>query len=321
VYLVTIPGMKLTPAASALIGLAVVIVIAAVVFMAVYLPSVRHHGKSGKPSTNTGSTGFPKPAFRKTFWTYWNSEDLSPFLKKCVASWTRHHPDYDVVILTPANLHKYTNVKPKEIAWNDNPARESDIVRLNVIAAHGGVWSDASILLMSPLPFLSKVESRDVEFAGYYIEMSTTKPEYPVIESWWFAAWPGGSFITKWRDAFMGVHEPAAAPKSTIDERLEIMKTRGVDFQNINIVNYLFIHVAAQYVLQKLISQAERKQDLLLLKAEDEPFKYLVDHGWDSSKAVQAVVDGKYPQGMIKMRGCERGPAEKHTDWVEKLAS
>jgi len=71
----------------------------------------------------------------------------------------------------------------------------------------------------------------------------------------------------------------------------------------------LAIHVSAQKVLQ-----IDRYPvDLLRLqKAEDGPYKYLVDAKWDSEKALQlACSNNTYYTPIMKMRGYERGIMEK----------
>jgi hypothetical protein len=257
----------------------------------------------------------------KTIWTYWNSATLPRTVQKCIASWRRHHPDYKIVILTPDNVHQYTSVQPDKIPWNKSAARESDIVRIHVLAEHGGVWSDASMLLLSPIPFLTENALDHVEFVGYHIKhISGKQGPTPLIENWWFATRPQGRFITLWRDAFMGVHEPPAVKNASITKRLKFMHARGVNSQAICIFarNYLFMHVAAQYVLQKLLPVEDVSANMRLLKAEDGPFRYLVEHGWNSAKAVQALHNGAYTEGMFKLRGSERKIAEEshHAMWA-----
>jgi hypothetical protein len=240
----------------------------------------------------------------KVIWTYWNSETPTPFLLRCVDTWRRFHPEYRIIILTPATLHEYTNVRPKDIAWNDSPARESDIVRAHVLATHGGVWSDMSIMLFGPCPQLAEPAPAGTEFMGFYLEGFTTNAAYPVIENWWFATAPGGAFMCRWRDVFMTLYNDLP-----VDDRIaRIQADDGVDLQGIisGMRNYLFMHAAAQYVLQK---EAGMQTNMVLSKAEDGPFKYLANNGWSAASAFAWLKTN--PQPMIKMRSCERALAEK----------
>jgi len=51
---------------------------------------------------------------------------------------------------------------------------------------------------------------------------------------------------------------------------------------------------------------------LILQKAEDGPFRYLIDAKWNSEKAVRlACSDSRYTTPIIKLRGRERSVLEK----------
>lgn len=235
----------------------------------------------------------------KIIWTYWNSDKLPLFIQACVESWKRYHPDFNVRVLTPSNLKKYTDLDVKKISWNDKPARESDIIRLDILAKYGGIWSDASIVLFAPYPFLDKMDTHD--FICYYLEKFTTDMRYPVIESWFFASVPQGKFIDAWRKAFMDTSH-----SHDVDARVSHHARNGVDFQNIDAPNYLYIHIAAQYALQKVMTPEDMKH-MYFLKAEDGPYKYLVDNGWQNEVSVKHMLSNKSKYPMNKLRGCERG--------------
>ena len=50
----------------------------------------------------------------------------------------------------------------------------------------------------------------------------------------------------------------------------------------------------------------------ILRKAEDGPFRYLVDTKWDSHKALElACMDKSYQTPIMKIRGAERGILEE----------
>jgi hypothetical protein len=72
------------------------------------------------------------------------------------------------------------------------------------------------------------------------------------------------------------------------------------------------MHVSAQKVLQ--LDQYPM-ESMMLRKAEEGPFRYLVDAKWDSEKAVRAAcLDPSYQTPILKMRGSERIIVEKGID-------
>ena len=96
----------------------------------------------------------------KVIWTYWDSAVLPPSIQTCLASWKKHMPGYDVRVLSDSNLNRYMDgVKWNELKWIDSHARKSDVVRICVLSRHGGIWSDASIMLYGPHPMQAASES------------------------------------------------------------------------------------------------------------------------------------------------------------------
>ena len=227
-------------------------------------------------------------------WTYWNSEELPEIVQRCIDSWRRHNPTYEVVVLNPSNLRDYIDIDIKSVSFNDSPARESDMIRLLVLEKYGGVWSDATMFATQPYPFS---RTSPYQFVGYYLEKFTSNRKYPVLESWFFATIPHGEFITKWRREFFKVEE-----SESVDHAIEEVRREGIDLQKIDSLNYLYIHVAAQKVMQ---THAVTKH-MLFLKAEDGPYKYIANNEWNSKTALEDLCKGNHRTDLIKFRGTER---------------
>jgi hypothetical protein len=178
--------------------------------------------------------------FPKIIWTYWNDDDPSTVpkvVKLCAWTWQLLHPEWQFRWLTPATAAAYVGNFAAYQKAADSPARLSDFVRLAVIAEHGGVWTDASIMpvdrleqwLTYPLgdddllpaaasvnklrqqPMTTTTTSRNktatIVTATTTIAPTTlfqlrswTKrgPRYPVIESWFFAAPPRSPLMIAW---------------------------------------------------------------------------------------------------------------------------
>ena len=258
----------------------------------------------------------PQPqyaAIPKTIWTYWNSWQLPLLVQKCVDSWQRHHPDYNIVVLTPANLGAYMDTAATAVFWNDSPAREADIVRLHVLAAHGGIWADATVYLRAPFPLAGQI----ADFCGYYLDQvrDAEQRAYPAIESWCFATPAGGTFITAWRDAFMG-----AGGKGSIDDRAQAIMDMGVHLGRVEPMrNYLFVYVAVQYVLQTQLPAGFCATSMYLLDAAAGPVKYAVDNDWEPQSSVEALMATS--PGIVKLWNKGRAYLEEfHPDWVRALA-
>ena len=264
-------------------------------------PTKHIYNKHGR-----GRHSLQAPSIPKIIWTYWNNDTIPPFIQNCIDSWRKHNPTFHVIVLTPSNLSTYINMDLKGISWNDGPARESDIVRLSILEKYGGVWSDASIILYKPYSFVGKMDG-SFDFIGYYLEGFTTNKDYPIIESWFFATPPHGEFISAWKHAFFHLGNNKENTLS-IPKRLEQIKP-SIDFQKIDNPDYLFIHVAAQHVLQKQMTPADIIKNMWLEKAEDGPYQYLVRNKWNSKASVNYLKDRNRDKDITsaKIRSCERG--------------
>ena len=95
---------------------------------------------------------------KKIIWQYWGQglDDLPEMVEICFASVDNHAHDYQVIRITDDNLSKYINfpdfVDDKRKNSVFSRVFFSDLLRITLLSAYGGVWLDASILLTDRLP-------------------------------------------------------------------------------------------------------------------------------------------------------------------------
>jgi len=241
----------------------------------------------------------------KIIWTYWDSEKLPDFIQKCIDKWRQLNPGWTINILSPGNLGEYLpGVDIFGMKFADTKPRQSDFVRLHVMAKYGGIWCDASMVPTKSFDWvLDTQRSKGSEFIGYYREAATTRPEYPAIESWFFASIPGSNFVSKWRDE-LGVMNTLKHEADYKDH----VKERGVDIQNIPQPDYLNVYLSAQAVMQTQMTPDEIKDKIHVLKSEDGPFEHSVTNNWDPAKAIKSLCDKPKSDlpDLIKIYGNER---------------
>ena len=90
---------------------------------------------------------------RKIWMLWFQGLSEAPFLvRKCIDSWVKENPSWDVVILDKNNLSKYVVLDlPERVFGNLALAHQSDLVRLYLLSKYGGVWADATTFCMKPL--------------------------------------------------------------------------------------------------------------------------------------------------------------------------
>jgi hypothetical protein len=247
------------------------------------------------------SEGIPKK-----IWTFWNSDVIPTMVGRCVASWRKHCPDYQITILTPSTLcHAIDNSEEVlTLPFSDTPQRLADFVRLHVLHKHGGFWADASIIMFQSLDVLVENQRKThSEYVGYYIDKFTVSKRYPVIENWFFGCVRHSRFIGRWKNEFMRINNYRTAA-SYVDH----IRMHNIDISGIPrlLSYYLTMHVAAQVVLQHNPFPIE-KIYLQIAESTHGPLGYLEKCSWDTRKAVRSLIDMDRTNVLfVKLRGAER---------------
>jgi hypothetical protein len=247
----------------------------------------------------------------KHIWTYWDDGKVPDVVQKCMGTWKKHNPDYEVTLLTRENLKQYLpDVDIFSFKFTQTPQQVADLVRVHVLAKHGGVWADSTIIMNRPL--VSILNQNSYEFIGYFLKSRTTIPETPYLENWFFACKPNSSFINMWRDEMVHINT-----YKTIGDYIKDVRKQDVDLQGIEDPNYLWMHVAAAVVMQKKMTKDEVSRQMKFLSADDGPFKFMFDNDWDSMKGVKSLCDAaKSPDRPVffKLRGGERKVLDESPD-------
>lgn len=77
--------------------------------------------------------------------------EMPPLAKKCIKSWQKKCPDYQIVCWNEENFDLSQNRYVREAYRQKKWAFVSDYVRLKVIYDHGGIYLDTDVELLKPL--------------------------------------------------------------------------------------------------------------------------------------------------------------------------
>jgi len=246
----------------------------------------------------------------KTIWTYWDGPSPPDSVQKCIQTWRNTNPDYEIKIISPENLSEFLpDVDILGMKMADTPQRTADLVRVHVMAKHGGVWCDATVMLTGPLDFVQAHPG--AELVGYHLKGWRIKQEWPVIENWFFACPPQSNFVCKWRDIFVKIND-----FETPEQYIQYLISLGVNLDNITDSGYLTMHAAAQYVIQKQMTPEEISSKLALLVAEDGPLRHLARNEWKSYEGVKSICSESSSEipTVVKFRSWERKEIDKNAE-------
>ena len=253
----------------------------------------------------------------KIIWTYWQPSPAPAFIQACLANWRRFAPDHQLRLLDRDSISQWLPTLRAD--FDAMPAyRQADWLRVQLLARHGGIWMDASMLLSRDLAWLHETRRRRAaDYIGFYIDRYTTRPELPIVENWLMASVPGGLFVTALAAAFDQALDEGA---ETLLQRLQsegrharVVQALTEDFQR-----YLLMHVAAS----DLLDRAPQAARLVLLRAEDGPFAWHAGVGWRKRHLYARLALVPCPRvlpAVLKLRGGDRAVVERN--WQRGLVS
>ncbi len=114
-----------------------------------YLRRYLHVLNSSVPSTAES---------KKIIWVCWlqGEENAPDVVKICLESLRRWCDEYKIIVLTNDNIKNYVDIPDyiyrKKTEGKITNTQFSDILRLALLSAHGGMWIDATVLLTNKLP-------------------------------------------------------------------------------------------------------------------------------------------------------------------------
>jgi hypothetical protein len=169
----------------------------------------------------------------KIIWSYWDNNPPE-FIQKCKQNWAKFAPNYKIIQLNKNNVEKY--IKNMPYNWqNLKSYRQADILRLKLLEKYGGVWMDASIILL---------DNPD-NFLGGDITLFTTpstNTDNPIYENWFIASKKGNILITKWiNEVEYALKNPPKYIASSSDYNKKLVESP----------NYLICHLALRNIYDK----------------------------------------------------------------------
>jgi hypothetical protein len=90
----------------------------------------------------------------KVVWFLWfqGLEAAPEIIQLCHRSWVERC-GWDVVVLNESNLAEYAMLDHKGVVARQSPNHRADLLRLDLLANHGGVWVDATCFCLRPLDY------------------------------------------------------------------------------------------------------------------------------------------------------------------------
>jgi len=138
-------------------------------------------------------------SFPRQLWMYWHQgwSTAPKIVQKCVESWLVRNQSWKINLLTSESLRSVACLPSFYTEKRELPLPAlSDVIRIHILAQHGGVWADATTWCVRPLDeWLEKVVVKSGFFA-----YAKPKPDRP-FSSWFLAAFPRHKIVERLKEA------------------------------------------------------------------------------------------------------------------------
>jgi hypothetical protein len=220
-------------------------------------------------------------------------------------------PLWRVVHLCDDNLKRFVSRRPPAGFGDLSKAHQADWVRLAVLAMHGGVWLDATNLLVWPVSaFFAIGVPIDVDIQGFALpghREGVDDPD-PLLETWAMAAAAGNAFVEEWL-----LEWERAITMGLVAYCLVTVPTGLVPWRLIGSLPHLTINAAWCVVRARVQTPPAR----FWIRPSDGiggPFSVHRQCHWDTACTVRTLVNSSDPRllsyGIVKLRRVERDAVE-----------
>ncbi len=176
----------------------------------------------------------------KIIWQYWGQgtekSDLPEIIQICFNSVDKYAGDYLIIRLSDKNISEYLDFP--DFMWKENGEFKfnrtffSDVLRLALLEAYGGVWLDATILMTDYIP----KRFATMEYFVFQRDSDVFYREYWEKMTEWYWCWEQKFKVITLNSIFFGQKH-----NSTIQILLDLMlyywKTQN------NIIDYFFFQI------------------------------------------------------------------------------
>ncbi|KAB1519047.1 capsular polysaccharide synthesis protein [Photobacterium damselae] len=189
----------------------------------------------------------------KVIWMYWDSGlDRAPeVVRLSHQSWCQFNPDYQVVLLSNANIEQYLDFDFNDIfpmlSVKLGAAGKSDLLRLYLLNRYGGVWADATTFCIKPLS-----QWLDLSQTSFFCFREKHSNDRNLV-SWFLAAKAGDPIITDLLNASLDyLIQPRPYRLDIVGLKTTLQLAQGTQFiskhhSGFALLNYLESKYAAPY--------------------------------------------------------------------------
>ena len=238
--------------------------------------------------------------YTNNIYTYWEG-DKNKIVDRCLQYMNYYSEGFNLIILNKNNI----DITDKLLFKVDRPEHRSDFIRLSYLEKYGGIWMDASIIVLRPIyEWLSdmhtkyniKKDDKDI-LIGFGCPFDTS-----ILENWLFYCSPHCSFVKLWKEEYfiavkIGFKKYCKKNKYILQDHFHSLST---------MVPYLTQHLC----FCKVFLEKKYNTKIFIQPSCDGPFQYLCKNEMEPAKGIPYLNSiqkrNLKKQYFIKLRGSER---------------
>jgi hypothetical protein len=206
-----------------------------------------------------------------------------------IETWKRNiSPEWKIIFLNKENISQYVDSDFINKYKNLRAFRFSDFLRLYLLNKTGGIWIDASIIILNN-NFLNKyyeeMHKNKYDATLYELKGRTIEKDKPYLENWFIMAPKDSKFIKDLYNEFAISNDMTFLKyKKTvlIPSKINLKNTIHDD----NDDTYLMQHAIIHYLFHQ-----NKKYNLNIKDANDSMFKIHNKVSWDNSKIINYIIE------------------------------
>ena len=134
-------------------------------------------------------------AVPKTIWFVWfqGMERAPEVVRRCHETWLRQNAGWDVVTLDETSLGEFASLDYANGALaKQSPNHRANVLRMELLARHGGVWVDATCFCVRPLDEWLPAQMS----SGFFAFARPARSR--LLANWFLAARPDNLLVVRW---------------------------------------------------------------------------------------------------------------------------
>ena len=256
----------------------------------------------------------------KIIYSFWDNLENDLLIQSFIKNWkNKFSKEWEIIFMSKKTVHKYVSNEflKKYGTGQMDVTRFSDFLRLELLTKNGGVWLDASIMIIDG-KFLDDYYNEMIRnnYDGSFYEFKEKKLDnsLPYIENWFMMAPKNSKILTDLYYEFNRAFE-----MDFLKYKFEVLASSGIPLYNtVDYGNntYLLQHAIFNYLFKK-----NNKYNITLKNATENMYKIHKIFQWNSKSMFEYILlnDNWKNYIAIKLTKGNREEIKNINEFIKKL--